>query len=52
MDASQTTLPPAYVAPGQRRRASEATIPEQIANRLAAEIVNGAYRDWERLREL
>jgi DNA-binding GntR family transcriptional regulator len=52
MDASQTILPPADAAPGQRRRASAATIPEQIANRLAAEIVNGAYRDGERLREL
>lgn len=52
MDASQTTIPPAAAATGQRRRASATTIPEQIANRVAAAIVNGEYRDGERLREL
>lgn len=37
--------------PAGRRRARTLTIPEQIANRIAAAIVNGQYRDGERLRE-
>ncbi len=38
-------------ASARRRRAHTLTIPEQIANRVAASIVNGEYRDGERLRE-
>lgn len=34
-----------------RRRLRTLTIPEQIATRVAAAIVNGEYRDGERLRE-
>ena len=34
-----------------RRRVRTLTIPEQIATRVAAAIVNGEYRDGERLRE-
>ncbi len=34
-----------------RRRVRRLTIPEQIANFVAAAIVNGEYRDGERLRE-
>jgi len=52
MDASQTTPQHDGAPPGPRRRASATTIPEQIANRVAAAIVNGEYRDGERLREL
>lgn len=37
--------------PAGRRRTRTPTIPEQIANRVAAAIVNGQYRDGERLRE-
>lgn len=37
--------------PAGRRRTRTLTIPEQIANRVAAAIVNGQYRDGERLRE-
>ena len=37
--------------PARRRRVRALTIPEQIANRVAAAIVNGAYRDGDRLRE-
>jgi DNA-binding GntR family transcriptional regulator len=50
MDSTQTTSLPADAA-RTRRRASSLTIPEQIANRVAAAIVNGEYRDGERLRE-
>jgi DNA-binding GntR family transcriptional regulator len=38
-------------APPRRRRAHALTIPEQIANRVAAAIVNGEYPDGYRLRE-
>ena len=38
-------------APDRRRRPHALTIPEQIANRVAAAIVNGEYPDGERLRE-
>lgn len=50
MDAIQPTPRPGE-APRARRRTSALTIPEQIANRLAAAILNGEYRDGERLRE-
>jgi hypothetical protein len=50
MDATQPT-PPTGEAPRARRRTSALTIPEQIANRLAAAILNGEFRDGERLRE-
>lgn len=50
MDAIPPT-PPTSEAPRARRRTSALTIPEQIANRLAAAILNGEYRDGERLRE-
>lgn len=54
MDANH--IPPKAATPGDdtpraRRRAPALTIPEQIANRVAAAIVNGEYRDGERLRE-
>ena len=54
MDANH--IPPKVAAhaddsPRSRRRAPALTIPEQIANRLAAAIVNGEYKDGERLRE-
>ena len=51
MDASQLSAQTADAAARQRRRTTTLTIPEQIANRVAAAIVNGAYRDGERLRE-
>jgi DNA-binding GntR family transcriptional regulator len=54
MDANHTppkAAPPADEPPRPRRRAAALTIPEQIANRLAAAIVNGEYKDGERLRE-
>jgi DNA-binding GntR family transcriptional regulator len=52
MDASQTMPLQGGAPSASRRRASASTIPEQIANRVAAAIVNGEYRDGERLREL
>ncbi|MCC7283047.1 MAG: GntR family transcriptional regulator [Acetobacteraceae bacterium] len=48
---SEIELLPDDTAPDRRRRAHALTIPEQIANRVAAAIVNGEYRDGERLRE-
>ena len=50
MDGTQTT-PRTDGLPRARRRTSALTIPEQIANRVAAAILNGEYRDGERLRE-
>ena len=50
MDSIQQT-PRIGEPPRARRRTSALTIPEQIANRLAAAILNGEYRDGERLRE-
>jgi DNA-binding GntR family transcriptional regulator len=43
--------PAREVAPRRRRGERARTIPEQIAGHVAAAIVNGEYRDGERLRE-
>ena len=45
----ETELP--HGAPARRRGERTLTVPEQIANHVAAAIVNGDYRDGERLRE-
>lgn len=55
MDA-ETPIPPATKSaggarPGRRRGQRARTIPEQIADHVAAAIVNGEYQDGERLRE-
>lgn len=51
MDAVAQPAAPTPPAPSRRRRPHALTIPEQIANRVAAAIVNGEYPDGERLRE-
>jgi DNA-binding GntR family transcriptional regulator len=50
MDGTRTT-PRTDESARARRRTSALTIPEQIANRVAAAILNGEYRDGKRLRE-
>ncbi len=51
MDAAFVRPPAGEGGPQRRRRARALTIPEQIVNRVAAAIVNGDYRDGERLLE-
>jgi len=51
MEAIDLNAPPRQGPPRTRRPTAALTIPEQLANRVAAAIVNGDYRDGERLRE-
>jgi DNA-binding GntR family transcriptional regulator len=51
MDSTLPAARPAEPAARTRSRARALTIPEQIADRLAAAIVNGEYGGGERLRE-